>query len=245
MDNTNPETNGKHWKTFVTPSDPSTPTSKRSTPAPNTPTSKRSTPAPNTPTSKRSTPAPNTPTFKRNTPAPNTPHQYLRSHHLNSPLVGRTAKSTPNSPLVGRIARSTPNSPALSRAQNSSSKVFHHFDGQTTPIPLINDIKILESAPPSPSMSINRIAYNVEVFNESYLPIETHKTTTERFKKFKPDFSKKAWIRRIKTLFPILVWLPNYDVKNNLLADIIVGITIASFQVPQSIYITLFLITIV
>lgn len=87
-------------------------------------------------------------------------------------------------------------------------------------------------APPSPSMNIHRDAYNVTQFNQTYNPIPT--TSAEKRKKFKPDLSKRAWIRRFRSLFPITIWLPEYDIKQNLFADIMVGITIAIFQVPQS-----------
>ena len=86
-----------------------------------------------------------------------------------------------------------------------------------------------------PTMQINRFAYDIPHFNESFEPISVHKTPVERLKMLRPDMSKKAWIRRLKTIFPILVWLPKYDIRNNLIADIVVGITIAAFQIPQCI----------
>ena len=103
-------------------------------------------------------------------------------------------------------------------------------------LPQVNTLLNVDNpmTPPSPSLSINRRVFNVREFNENYIPNETHKTTKEKFKRLKPDFSKKAWISRVKRFLPISVWLPAYDIKQNLIADIIVGITIASFQVPQS-----------
>ena len=86
-----------------------------------------------------------------------------------------------------------------------------------------------------PTMQINRFAYDIPHFNESFEPISVNKTPVERLKMLRPDMSKKAWIRRLKTIFPILVWLPKYDIRNNLIADIVVGITIAAFQIPQCI----------
>jgi len=84
------------------------------------------------------------------------------------------------------------------------------------------------------AITFNRIAYNVPQFNDTFYPISISKTRADRLKTCVPDMSKKAWIRRITTLFPILSWIPEYDIKNNLLADIVVGVTIAVFQIPQS-----------
>jgi hypothetical protein len=105
----------------------------------------------------------------------------------------------------------------------------------TSSVPQIARIKNIENVgqtPPSPSLNINRYAYNVTQFNEYFNPIPT--TSEEKYEKYKPDLSRKAWIRRFKSLFPIAVWLPEYSIKQNLFADILVGIIIAIFQVPQS-----------
>jgi hypothetical protein len=101
-------------------------------------------------------------------------------------------------------------------------------------LPNLVEPESVDRTPPSPSLNINRYAYNVTLFNESFNPIPT--ASEEKYKKFKPDLSRKAWIRRFKSLFPITVWLPEYNIKQNLFADILVGITIAIFQVPQSNY---------
>jgi hypothetical protein len=101
-------------------------------------------------------------------------------------------------------------------------------------LPNLVEPESVDRTPPSPSLNINRYAYNVTLFNEYFNPIPT--ASEEKYKKFKPDLSRKAWIRRFKSLFPITVWLPEYNIKQNLFADILVGITIAIFQVPQSNY---------
>jgi hypothetical protein len=167
------------------------------------------------------------PSTPRSTRAPNTPVQFARIKPKAplSPLIGRSTRMTPNSPSINRITKSAQNSPVLKH------KVI---DGQTTPITSIDTIKTSNTLPPSPSLSINRNAYNLPEFNKSYLPIETKKSTADKMRKLKPDLSKKAWIRRLKSFFPIFIWLPQYNLKQNLIVDIIVGITIASFQVPQS-----------
>lgn len=38
----------------------------------------------------------------------------------------------------------------------------------------------------------------------------------------------------MKSYFPILEWLPKYDFRNYLLSDVICGLTVAVFQIPQS-----------
>lgn len=47
--------------------------------------------------------------------------------------------------------------------------------------------------------------------------------------------SRSFWIKKIHQFFPFTDWLlRRYDWKNDLVADILVGITVAIFQVPQS-----------
>lgn len=87
---------------------------------------------------------------------------------------------------------------------------------------------------PTPSLNINRQVFTVREFNENYIPDESQKSIKEKINRLRPDMSRKAWVSRMTTWLPITRWLPHYDVRQNLLADILVGITIASFQVPQS-----------
>src|SRR5262249_34853505 len=86
--------------------------------------------------------------------------------------------------------------------------------------PEILRVKTLDSigrVPSSPSLNVNRMAYNVTQFNEDYVPIPT--TSAEKFDKFKPDLSVRAWTRRVKSLIPITQWLPHYNIRENLMAD--------------------------
>ena len=46
--------------------------------------------------------------------------------------------------------------------------------------------------------------------------------------------SSKYWINILYSWIPITFWLPRYEWKQNLTADLLVGITVAIFQVPQS-----------
>ena len=96
----------------------------------------------------------------------------------------------------------------------------------------VSTLESIGRVPSSPALSVNRTAYNVSQFNEDFVPIPT--TTSEKLEKFKPDVSKKAIISFSRSLFPITLWLPEYNVRECLMADILVGITIAIFQVPQS-----------
>ena len=48
------------------------------------------------------------------------------------------------------------------------------------------------------------------------------------------NLRKSRIIMRLRSLFPITYWLPEYNVRECLMADILVGITVAIFQVPQS-----------
>ncbi len=84
-----------------------------------------------------------------------------------------------------------------------------------------------------PTLRINRVAYNVPQFNDSFDPILRPKTAIEKLKTCKPDMSKKAWIRRFTSIFPILSWLPKYDIRNNLFPDVVVGVTICVLHIPQ------------
>ncbi|CAG2114314.1 unnamed protein product, partial [Medioppia subpectinata] len=108
-------------------------------------------------------------------------------------------------------------------------------DKQPPISPQIARIRTLESigsVPSTPSLNVNRLAYNVSEFNKDFVPIPTSRE--EKIQKFKPDVSRKAWIRRLRGIFPITLWLPEYNYRENLLTDILVGITVAIFQVPQS-----------
>ena len=85
--------------------------------------------------------------------------------------------------------------------------------------------------------NVKRSALNLTEFNEICDPIVNKKSACEKLKKFKPDLTRKAWIQRVKRLFPIIDWLPKYDLQKCIVADVLVGITVATFQVPQSMYI--------
>jgi hypothetical protein len=109
------------------------------------------------------------------------------------------------------------------------------ISSNSSTVPQIARLKNNENVgqtPHSPVLNIKRYAYSVSQFNEAFNAIST--TDEEKCAKFKLNLSKKAWIRRFRSLFPITVWLPEYNIRENLFADILVGVTIAIFQVPQS-----------
>lgn len=53
------------------------------------------------------------------------------------------------------------------------------------------------------------------------------------FKKIKPTSCAGSLGRLVVTLFPILSWLPKYSIKEDLISDIIAGVTIFALNVPQ------------
>ncbi|RWS27910.1 solute carrier family 26 member 6-like isoform X2 [Leptotrombidium deliense] len=85
------------------------------------------------------------------------------------------------------------------------------------------------------TVQISRVAYNLTAFEKAFDVIQPeHNSFCEKFvKRVKPSCDVQHWKRRICTILPIVDWLPKYNVKENLLSDIITGITVAVFQVPQ------------
>ncbi|RWS08745.1 solute carrier family 26 member 6-like protein [Dinothrombium tinctorium] len=83
---------------------------------------------------------------------------------------------------------------------------------------------------------IDRVAYNLPAFDKAFELIEgkSENLCDEVSKRFRITCTKHYWKRTIKKVLPITSWLPNYEIKKDLLADFIVGITVAIFQVPQS-----------
>ena len=103
----------------------------------------------------------------------------------------------------------------------------------------VNFLQVNEdSIPPSPHLSINRMAYSLPNFNarfrrSSQIPGARPKSMTSEkvFEKVRPEC--RSPIDLLKTLFPIIEWLPKYK-RKDLLPDVISGVTIAVFQVPES-----------
>ena len=143
----------------------------------------------------------------------------------------RPLSPSPSVPVYNEVS-TVPNTPHRDGTHNLNIPIKNSPQLHS----VLNVDNLIIPPSPTPSLNINRPVFNVREFNENYIPNETQKTTKQKIKRLKPDFSKKAWIGRMKRFFPISLWLPSYDFRNNLIADIIVGITIASFQVPQSMH---------
>ncbi|XP_054159246.1 prestin-like [Oppia nitens] len=146
---------------------------------------------------------------------------------LNNNSMKNKLKQSLSLPSLSGGSNSVPNSPTVDH------KYMQNLNAATLLMKNSQQI-LIETNPPSPSFSITRPVYNVSEFNRNYIPNETKKTTREKVSRFVPDVSHTAWIKRIKTFIPITRWLPAYNIRECLIADIVVGITIASFQVPQS-----------
>ncbi|XP_067127900.1 prestin-like [Centruroides vittatus] len=82
---------------------------------------------------------------------------------------------------------------------------------------------------------VDRRAFDQGVFNEAYQVYSVKEPhAKEKIKRaFKCKCSFKSAIKIIRTLFPIIDWTRKYDVRKYLFTDIIVGLTVMVFQVPQ------------
>ncbi|XP_041437907.1 solute carrier family 26 member 9 isoform X2 [Xenopus laevis] len=83
-----------------------------------------------------------------------------------------------------------------------------------------------------PRYIVDRPAYSLELFNEEYeKKIRSYPIGGKARKLFSCSTSKlKAFIFR---LFPILSWLPKYNIKENILSDVLGGISAGTIQIPQ------------
>lgn len=86
--------------------------------------------------------------------------------------------------------------------------------------------------------SPNRQYFNEKTISEKYTfrDVESDNVirNTKNFikKNYKP--SKLCCRRFFKLRFPLFAWLKVYNIKNNLLKDIIGGLTIGLIEIPQS-----------
>ncbi|RWS31688.1 solute carrier family 26 member 6-like protein [Leptotrombidium deliense] len=116
---------------------------------------------------------------------------------------------------------------------NSSPLVIEEINGDSEKTQLTAGTDIEAN-----QLTVTRLAYNLPKFNEQFV--------VQRQQKRSPsDVGNKARLivkscctlsstkARLVTLFPILNWLINYQ-KSDFIADVIAGITIVIFQVPQS-----------
>lgn len=71
-----------------------------------------------------------------------------------------------------------------------------------------------------------------EEFDFQYGYVKSSSNLGKLIKKKVDDYTQYNFIDRIKQAFPILFWLPNVT-KSDLVNDIIAGITVGTFCVPQ------------
>lgn len=79
---------------------------------------------------------------------------------------------------------------------------------------------------------IYRSPLSLETVEKSHAPAQTPYAAPRHV--IKRNYSCNRSIGGFFTsVFPILSWLPNYDVKGDLLPDIMAGITVLALQIPQ------------
>ncbi|CAG2163256.1 unnamed protein product, partial [Oppiella nova] len=89
-----------------------------------------------------------------------------------------------------------------------------------------------------PSLNFSRLAYNLAQFNETYKVMDRKSGSGGQTRRVmaavRPTCSPDTMKRTLKSVLPITDWLYNYNWKSDFIADLVTGITIAVFQVPQS-----------
>lgn len=77
--------------------------------------------------------------------------------------------------------------------------------------------------------------YKVQTCVVDFFKVTTRKP--EHFKEFLVFVSVRCSVSRLKGLLfrhlPVLSWLPKYKVKENLLCDVVSGVSAGTIQVPQ------------
>lgn len=89
----------------------------------------------------------------------------------------------------------------------------------------------------SSHLNVKRLAYTLPQFNEKYEAIKDVKRRSVSIKSFdwiKHSFSSQSLMTRLNKFLPIIGWLGVYSIRHNLIADLIAGLTVLVFQVPQS-----------
>ena len=86
-----------------------------------------------------------------------------------------------------------------------------------------------------PSLNFSRLAYNLAQFNETFEVVNRKSDSGKKMMAaMRPTCSPHDVKRTIKSLIPITDWLFNYNWRSDFVADFVTGLTIAVFQVPQS-----------
>lgn len=143
------------------------------------------------------------------------------------------SSSVPSSPLTvannGNVLHCNSNPLSCSANKTTINNNSLTIYPDSTDVHICNGI-----SPPSANLTINRIAFTKEAFDEAYTPVSNRKTAKDVIKAIQPDMTCKTWSKRVRNLIPISIWLPRYDVRSCLIWDLLMGLTVAIFQVPQS-----------
>jgi hypothetical protein len=86
-------------------------------------------------------------------------------------------------------------------------------------------------------ITLSRRVFNEQEFKRCYVPKQSSKKPKSVGKRLKKHFcaniSKLTLKGILLSWFPILTWLPQYQVKENLLPDMAGGLTVAVLHIPQ------------
>lgn len=86
-------------------------------------------------------------------------------------------------------------------------------------------------------ISLSRRVFNEQEFKRCYVPKQSTKkpkSVAKRLKKhFCTNISKLTCRGVLNSWFPIFSWLPQYQVKEDLLSDVAGGLTVAILHIPQ------------
>ena len=88
-------------------------------------------------------------------------------------------------------------------------------------------------------VSVVRPIYTEHDFQKGYEYLDDEETNLEKLKKKVDEIevTPRTFWRFICSVLPILKWLPNYKLKEDIIGDTISGITTAIMRVPQGTYV--------
>ena len=103
----------------------------------------------------------------------------------------------------------------------------------------LDSIQLIESK----YVNTTRLAYNQKQFDNEFSIIKANKLSENAKKKidFKRYLFKIFDPRRILSLFTILNLITEYNIKEDLLADFLSGITVGILHIPAGFYLKIFL----
>ena len=87
------------------------------------------------------------------------------------------------------------------------------------------------------NMKVSRPVYTEHEFQQGYEQNDLDQSASMRVRKFVGQ--QRCTLSSVKSFmtgrFPIFKWLPAYEVRQNLLSDIISGLTVGTMRIPQGI----------